>query len=370
MRHSPTFIRIRSHPHPTLLHASCAIALLAIPLTFGFFLGMRENALPPRAPVTVTDNDLNFDKAWMDEAFQWTLAITNTSNKRLQVEDVLQSCQCVDVSPRAFTLEPHSTRHITAFLDLSSGLEQADKQLAHPFSARLIPVIPGYTHDGWIIRGTVTAPLAVQPAFFNFHGADAIAPSLAKVTFEANVVPNTSVTDVIAVSNFSGITTSVIADGNDFRLAVTIDTRAFGAGPVDDLIELIGVLDSGDTLPAVYLPIAGQILPQVEVIPKTVDVPAARVGTTVEFTFCLSATSRASTSIETIDIIEPAGCQILEIGHGPSPKSRWITARADVIREGADVRTPLLAIRLDNGNEVHATVNIRIFGLKAVDAQL
>ena len=166
----------RVHIHSTKVSRRdlLLIGALLFMLIVGLSVGFKSDVQPAYAELSVPPDELSFGHAWMDADFRWTVRIKNTSRVPIRVDDISASCQCANISPRQFVVEPGGVQAVELTIDLTSGLHLADSHVSHPFSVLVVPVVHGLRHDGWILRGTTTSPLGLSPPAFGFFGADAL----------------------------------------------------------------------------------------------------------------------------------------------------------------------------------------------------
>lgn len=123
----------------------------------------------------VAPERLDFGEVWVQDKFQWTLPITNTSSEPVEVLDIRSSCSCTSIEPTSLVIAPGATVDVKLTLDLTTlDPKEAAKDI-RPFDMRVVPVIKGglAQYTGWEVQGVVRNPLAFVPPSVDF-GDDAV----------------------------------------------------------------------------------------------------------------------------------------------------------------------------------------------------
>jgi hypothetical protein len=107
----------------------CALSLVAAYGTYLAVPGPRAQTSkttnfrprPEEFGLVVAAKYLDFGEAWEDLHFQWTVPVENKSNKKIHIEKMATSCDCVATEVSNVLIPVGETRKITFTLDLSAS---------------------------------------------------------------------------------------------------------------------------------------------------------------------------------------------------------------------------------------------------------
>jgi hypothetical protein len=141
--------------------------LVLICIVFYLFDASRADVAEP---LQVGGSKLNLGTMWAQNEYRWQLPVTNTSDARIEVIDVMTSCTCLSLAPQSFSLAPRETRQLDLVLDLLSRRDSSAYSSFWPYEVELIPVIKDQRlpPSSWSLRGTVRALLPGLPSEIDF----------------------------------------------------------------------------------------------------------------------------------------------------------------------------------------------------------
>jgi hypothetical protein len=123
-------------------------------------------------PLAVDTSSLDLGEVWEEPAYVHKLSVHNRSSQEAKITDVVASCGCLSVSPRAFTVAPGESAELTVTLDLTRRDRSELGQEVRPFSAAVYPTTPGVRAAGerasWTIAGRVKSRLTLDPLAIHF----------------------------------------------------------------------------------------------------------------------------------------------------------------------------------------------------------
>ena len=100
---------------------------------------------------------LDFGEVWVQDKFQWTLPIKNTSSDPVELVGFHVSCKCVSFEPASLVVEPAETAEVKLTLNLATQIPEQSTKASRPFLVRVVPIIKGGLpqYNGWDVRGRV-----------------------------------------------------------------------------------------------------------------------------------------------------------------------------------------------------------------------
>ncbi|MCH8045203.1 MAG: DUF1573 domain-containing protein, partial [Planctomycetes bacterium] len=118
----------------------------------------------------VDPEHLDFGEVWVQDKFQWTLPITNTSSEPVEVLEFRSSCNCLSIEPKTLVLAPGETSDVHLTLDLTTRNPEQAAKASRRFSVRIAPIITGglAQYTGWEIQGQVRSVFTVVPLPIEF----------------------------------------------------------------------------------------------------------------------------------------------------------------------------------------------------------
>ena len=136
------------------------VGLLAL-FTVTTIVGMQWSGNRPGWPtglLSVPEERLDFGVAWVSNAFEWALPITNTSRARdVDVLNFEVSCQCTSVSPSRLRIRAGETRDIRLTVDLTRLRSWQDGSADRTVQLSVRPILGDspLPLPPWTVRGRV-----------------------------------------------------------------------------------------------------------------------------------------------------------------------------------------------------------------------
>lgn len=228
---------------------------------------------------------------WEDKAFRWPLPIENRSDAPIAIKHFETSCFCVSVDPKSVTIAPREKRTVTVTLDTRVRDPKEIGKSAHELTEILEPIVQGSAggrarnRSYWKLTASVRRRLTFDMLSLSFgnrpvHGH----PPVARKTVVTIHVPYQELSarvqpDVAAVR-------TVKQDDSTFviHVAPRTDMRP-GRFQAELVVELTD--EKGNSCKAGWLPIDGELRPEIRPVPARFTLSASPVGSTAEGMFLL-----------------------------------------------------------------------------------
>ena len=238
----------------------------------------------------VAPEHLDFGEVWVQDKFQWTLPITNTSSEPVEVLEFRASCNCASIEPPSLLLAPGETVDVHLTLDLTTRNPEEAAKESRPFSVRIAPLINSglAQYTGWEIQGQVRRPLLLDPPALDF-------PEGSLVRNEGFACRSVRVDSALPLKELRArcdetmarIEVEQLSDGPS-QFSVTIcPSTTLPIGRTEFSVMLEGVTKQGNILPAISLPVSVQVIADVYTVPEIVALGGIRVGEEITETVVL-----------------------------------------------------------------------------------
>src|SRR5712691_6122205 len=74
-----------------------------------------------QSPLKVAAERLNFGITWEQPEFKWTVPIRNNSDREIEIENFVKSCNCASIEPRSLVIPAGETRDVQLTFDLRTS---------------------------------------------------------------------------------------------------------------------------------------------------------------------------------------------------------------------------------------------------------
>jgi hypothetical protein len=241
------------------------------------------------SPLAAEPGSLDFGVAWNSDSFRWTLPIRNTSDATVAVKRVAGSCSCTSVSPSAFVLKPGQRLELALTYDLASRTRDADSTTV-PFENAIVAHGPDDSPiAGWTVRGMVKRGFSCVPRELAFGESLICGQPYSSRTLEVTCVePCRRLVATIDPRYGAAVVTNANDNHRHFQVQVA-PSASLGQGMHTFNVALIAVLQSGERLPAVSVPIKAQVVGDLRILPDVTHFGDVTLGEAREETVSLTS---------------------------------------------------------------------------------
>lgn len=226
-------------------------------------------------PLSVENAPVSFGTQWASEAVDLSLVVHNPSSRDILVRRIHTSCGCNSISPASFAI-PHGTRRrIDVQLNLLPARDDVARVPLRDFTVTLIPEIEGISHTRarWQTSGTIKTPFHFTPSMVSFSSGEEIVRGLKPETKTAKVNPNGAfrIADLGLAYDSSLLRAEWKPATNGGGYDILINPNPdMPTGNFDSVIQVSGVLSTGERLPPIPLPVVGTVVPIVSATPSSI----------------------------------------------------------------------------------------------------
>lgn len=244
---------------------------------------------PPAAVATESPLEiegLDFGEAWEQPAFPWEIKLRNRTASPLVIQQVQTSCECTDLSPRFVTLPPNGEQVMQLTLKL---LGSESELLPREFDVNLtFEFADGKTPMQTVVLHGEVLPIPIRIESRQLNLGEIVISN--DSSFERSVrlssrveLPTPTVT--CAPSELAALSLIDLPNSQtDKDLRITLQ-RELAVGPLalDVCLKYPRPLDQMDQNPMILmLPFRGDVVGDVEAIPRTVLLGALPVNSTID----------------------------------------------------------------------------------------
>lgn len=274
--------------------AGVGVAAVACTLT-GRALWPARHAQPAppeteRPALTIDPRHLNFGEVWETDRFEWTVPVQNEADLPLRVAPLNNSCGCVGLFASE-VIPPNGTTPIKFVIDLRERCASVEPKATRDVSIQVSlggDAASRVKEIGVELRGRVKSALLVPAKLIDFG----LLPPTANLP--TRVVP------IRALRELSDIAVAVDRGSVSAELKPVVPgqwelfvrpTAPLVVGRHEAKVTLAPTTQAGEKVPPVVVPVAFDVLHDIQPDTSTVVLGAARVGETVSGTFTISSQS-------------------------------------------------------------------------------
>jgi len=223
--------------------------------------------------------ELDFGEAWAQPAFRWHVTLRNPTVQPLEVRDVQSGCACTSVEPRSATVQPGSSCELQLRLNL---LPAANVESPRDFAVELAFDCGNDAPRTAVLRGRVIA----SPIGVDWKQLD-----LGEVV---NTDPEVYRCSIPLQMRSADLGWSATCDTSKARLSLSSPPNRDGLTNLEVFLdhslpigrfEIPLILQAHDASHVaskeLLLPVRGEIVPDVEAVPRVVNLGGQPVGTRV-----------------------------------------------------------------------------------------
>jgi hypothetical protein len=343
-------------------------AAIILTISFGVaYLGglyARKWMQPPDQAVveglSIPLANLDIGEAWEEKDFVWLLPVRNVTSNTIEIRKFTTSCGCTAIKPANLSIHPGDTATVQLTIDLTHR-SYAEKELSErPFTISVYPITQQTRRGGvpgWQILGTVRSRVTLDTKSVHF-GDQPIRgqPAVTKKVLASVHVPcqalEVSVNPVIAT------TTIKRREDDPSRFEITIAVNPDQpAGYFHTDAKISVVSPGGKRELAFTLPIAGDMQPEVRLLPARVLLSPTPIGETAEAVVTLQVPSEANVAVDHIEIDDP-GLRVEPTAIKGIPAGRAYRLLQQVAKQGERTSTARFFIRKPGQNLLTLSVEV------------
>lgn len=242
---------------------------------------------------------MTIGEVWETPAFPWTMRIQNTSAREVEITQFATSCDCISITPSSKIIPAHGEAELRLSLNLVGKLT-SDDQPIREFSAEVRPVIAGSNWSpAWLVTGRVRRAFNCAPRELNYG------ESLIKNRqFQARTI------QVRALAPLSNITAeSTIGEAHVKRLPgpqsafeiTFLPHESLNVGSLTGVLKIQAFTKVSDRLIETLVPIRGQIVTSVELLPRELIFGRTPVDRYVSQTVVIQSRLGNAISVDSIE---------------------------------------------------------------------
>jgi hypothetical protein len=231
-----------------------------------------QESVPERPRVLVADS-LDFGTVWSDEKFSWTIPVTNVTSRRVTITKIAKSCQCTQVQPSSFVLDPgeQACLHLTLNLRTVEQSEQFGVSLYAYESEADGPVAV------WHLRGVVKSPFDLQPRKLDFGESLIADEPFRPKSLDVTCYEPCRQIELSVDPSLAAVATNVGDDGRHFQITVA-PSQTLRPGLYEFRVGATPVLSNGQRHPPIWISIRAKISRDVELVPSLTHLGNIKVG--------------------------------------------------------------------------------------------
>lgn len=335
---------------------------------FGFQIGSLRHQLAQTPALVVSQRSLDFGEAWAQAAFRWTLPITNTTGREIEIRENRSSCRCTAVEPSHLVIPPGQTRTVTLTLDLMPKTQEEASQPVRNLSVTLTPQVPSVPERfRWELHGRIRNPLSVSPRALSVE----VVRGTGLQWRDVKVTPEIPLSELQATANSSVLHPEVEhpSDAKEpFVLHVgVVPTSTTGRHELK--VVLKPVAEEFGRLPEVTVPVIVGVVEDVQAIPHLIAFGGLPVGETGEDTVILSSRTGKPFQLLEIDCDAEAGIQAGPIGGSPGATESAAQFRVRQLAKRLKAQTSRVRFHVVQNRDVdpvEISVEVRYYGLPRI----
>ena len=254
----------------------------------------------------VDPEHLDFGEVWVQDKFQWTLPITNTSSEPVEVLEFRTTCACTSIEPKSVVIPAGETVAIQLTVDLTtvikSGVTAEDVE---PFSMRVVPLLRNglAQYSGWELKGRIMSPIVggLPLLVFDDEVIAGAVPASATITIRCRQF----VEGIDCERSSNGNIASVRIERVDelkavYALSVTLSPNT-PPGTLTERLMLNFTTANGQHMPSVPLSIRARVVSDIQLSPPEIALGRMAVSALAEETVTVSSRSGRPFVIESCD---------------------------------------------------------------------
>jgi hypothetical protein len=316
------------------------------------------------AGLVVSQEELDLGEIWEERNFRRKLMIQNRTAGEIRVLDFELSCACLAVEPRSLRIPAEGTADVWLTVDLTKRGPWEKHQARRPLQLHVSPVLMKgkRPEQHWTLTGFVLSRVTLDTQSLHFGerpvhgrpGGPQKVRALVHIPFrslEARVVPPSAATVEVQPHE---------TEEAGFVISVR-PSPSLPLGPFQGELAFDIISPEGERLPAgVYLPVVGEVQPEVRVIPSQLLFGPRVIGETAEATVVLQVLAGSGWVIERIEV-ESAEVVVERLKEmEETPPAFRVTQR--VSKEGDHTSSVRLLVRKGDGAHISLPMTVSYYG--------
>lgn len=234
---------------------------------------------------------LDLGEVWEQPEYVHELVIHNQSPVTKEIQDILPSCGCSSVEPRALKIPSGGEAIVRMKIDLAFRRPREMGLARRPIVVEIWPVGKSSAprREGWQVHGIIKSRVTLDTAALDFGDEPVRGQSPLSRTAIAKVhIPDTKLQVKAVPPHVTIASRPQNGSADEFELTIApkplLEAGSFRCKVKVDLVTAAGARLSG-----VVLPVSGRMRPEVRALPSQVVFGPQRVGQTAEATVTLQA---------------------------------------------------------------------------------
>lgn len=287
-------------------------------VVFGYWM-FHVRQVAKAMVLSVPAESLDFGTVWMQDDFEWTIPVTNRSDRQVEILGFDSSCHCTSILPKKCSLAPGETLDLRLAINLAPSDKEAS-QLIRDFDVLITPHLgdelsPLHT---WVVQGRIRSPVELSRASLRFENFVASRDDFTSKTVKIKAGRQVEKIEVRCEEK-DGVATirQVDTAKREYELSVT-PSESLPIGPFGFAVAIKAFGKDGQPLPIVNFPVLGRLLANVRAIPPSLDFGSLECGIVKRDSIILSSRSGQPFRVLKVDVEEESGTALAE--HAAFPR--------------------------------------------------
>lgn len=252
-------------------------------------------------------SNLDFGEVWEEKDFGWQLPIRNVTGDTIEIRKFTTSCGCTAINPPKLFIQPGETTTVQLTIDLTHRSSAETGIALRPLTISVNPITPRSRSGGlgWQLHGTVRSRVTLDPK--TVHFGDQPARGQPAVTRQVLATVHVPCQDLKVTVNPHIATATVErrqSDPAQFEITIAVNPE-LPPGNFHTDAKINVVTPSGKAEFTLLLPIAGDMQPEVRLLPARVFLAPAPIGEIVDAIVTLQVSTEAKVAVDHIEIDDP-----------------------------------------------------------------
>jgi hypothetical protein len=283
------------------------LLLVGIYLVGMIIKNIRETSQPLKMVegLAIPSENLDLGEVWEANNVTLELPILNTSRRDVEVGKFISSCGCTEIRPSTLSIAPGETKKIFLTLDLTHRAASELGASRRPFRVAFYPLIQNTDQresSKWELHGTIKSRVTLDTPTIHFGSQPICGEKPASQRLLATVHVPCKGLEVNVDPRVATVTVKRLAVNSDRFEVIIFNNPSLAPGNfhVDATIDVEE--STGGRIMAVRLPIDGEMLPEVRLLPERILLAPKPVGEIAEATVTLQAPKEEEIAVDHIEL--------------------------------------------------------------------
>lgn len=291
-----------------------AVAILGISFGLAYWGGLFARKWRQPSDQAVVEGlmvpvaNLDIGEVWEEKDFVWELPIRNLARDTIEIRKFANSCSCTAIEPPRLTIQPGETATVKLTIDLTHRSYAESGLVQRPFTLSVHPITRQTRHNGsgWQIHGTIRSRVTLEAKSLHFGDQPVRGqPTVTRQVLATVHVPCQGLK--VTVNPLVATATVNRREDDPKRFEITIAVNPeLPPGNFQTEAQISVVNPSGKRELAFILPIAGEMQPEVRLLPARVLLMPTPIGETAEAVVTLQVPPEVKVALDHIEIDDPS----------------------------------------------------------------